>query len=294
MIAAALVHNPGQLAALCAALCQCFAFERSGAGLLLFAVPEGGAYEPRPRPLAALPASPSPSEPDPDAAPGAKASKAGGLWVPEPLPSGTAALHEVQTPGGGSGCDGGQTGDPGESTPEPRLNRGMAGASGAAAGAAPGQAGRATEPSGSLEPSETLAPAPEGAPAVLLPRMPVGLALAADQRTYQALAGVARGAGRMAAAAGAVPSRGSNFRADLNSMAFSRFLYDPQVPIGAADGIVRRWPLPVLCLPNVRMQIHNAMCRLSLFYLLTLLWTVCYFSQFAYYRIVGQGILLHA
>lgn len=244
------MHNPGQLAALCAALCQCFAFERSGAGLLLFAVPEGGAYEPRPRPAAALPASPSPTHPDSDAAPDVKAGEAGGLWWPERLPSGAAALHEVQTPGGGSGLDDGQTGDPGEGTSEPRLNRGVPGASGAAAGVAPGQAGRAAEPSGSLEPSKTLAPAPEGVPAVVLPRMPVGLALAADQRTYQALAGVARGVGRMAAAAGAVPSRGSGFRAGVNDLTFSGFLYDLQAPVGAARGIVRRRPLPVLYLPK--------------------------------------------
>ena len=218
------MHNPGQLAALCAALCQCFAFERSGAGLLLFAVPEGGAYEPRPRPADALPASPSPSDLDPGAAPGVKAGEAGRPWWPERLPNGAAALHEVQTPGGGSGVDYGQTGDPGEGTSEPWLNRGVAEGSGAAAGAAPGQAGRAAEPSGSLEPSKTLASAPEGAPAVLLPRMPVGLALTADQRTYQALAGVARGAGRMAAAAGAVPSWGSNFRADVSDLTFSGFL----------------------------------------------------------------------
>lgn len=131
-MAAALVHHPGQLAALCAALRQCFAFDGTGARLLLFAVPEGGAYLPPPSAAGLLPGSRS----DPD---------------PDPTPS----------------------------TAE--------------------EAGEAGQPRAASEG----APRAIAAPAVLLPRMPVGLALAADPRTYQALASVARGAGRMAAAAGA-------------------------------------------------------------------------------------------
>jgi len=76
-MAAALVHHPGQLAALCAALRQCFAFDGTGARLLLFAVPEGGAYLPPPSAAGLLPGSRS--DPDPDPTP-STAEEAGISW----------------------------------------------------------------------------------------------------------------------------------------------------------------------------------------------------------------------
>lgn len=184
-LADALIHDPGRLAALCAALCQCFAFEKASAALLLFTVPEGSAYVPPAR--KALGPDKTLAG-DPDIAD--RAAEAGGMH-------GTPAAQDF----------------------EARRESGAAGTSQAAPGAPPSQEEQDAESaqereSASGRPAAQLAPSPahpaharpDGPPAVLLPRMPMGLALAADPRTYQALAGVARGVGRMAAAAGAGPS----------------------------------------------------------------------------------------
>ena len=164
-LAGALIHDPGRLAALCAALCQCSAFEKSSAGLLLFAVPEGSAYVPTARKTLGPDRA---RAGDPSTASQAQAAVAGTMH-------GTPAAQE----------------------PEARAEYSAAGASQAAADVAPSETGQ------DAEPGQEQGSASVGPPAVLLPRMPMGLALAADPRTYQALAGVARGMGRMAAAAGA-------------------------------------------------------------------------------------------
>ena len=179
------MHDPGRLAALCAALCQCFAFETSSAALLLFAVPEGSAYLP----------------------PARKALGPDRTLVGDP---------NIAAPAAEAGT---MHGAPAAQEPEARGVHSAAKMSEAAPDTKPSQAGQdavpAHEPeSASGQPAAQVAPSQaepalaqgatsEAPPAVLLPRMPMGLALAADPRTYQALAGVARGMGRMAGAAGA-------------------------------------------------------------------------------------------
>lgn len=164
-LADALVHDPGRLSALCAALCQCFAFETSSAALLLFAVPDGSAYVPSARKtLVGDPGTSSQTQ--------------------EPEARGDLGADEMATPGTAPSPEGQDA----ESAHEPESASGRP-----AAQVAPSPA----------HPAPAQDVACDAPPAVLLPRMPMGLALAADPRTYQALAGVARGVGRMAAAAGA-------------------------------------------------------------------------------------------
>ena len=153
--------------------------------LLLFAVPEGSAYVPPAR--KALGPDKTLVE-NPGSAP--QAAEAG-------------AMH----------------GAPAAQEPAARGAVNSAEVSEAAPDAASSQAGQDAVPAqeqeaASGQPAAQVAPSPahpslaqgmasDGPPAVLLPRMPMGLALVADPRTYQALASVARGVGRTAAAAGA-------------------------------------------------------------------------------------------